>query len=188
MPFRGLAIFVTAHGCTCCVRPGLIPFPAPEISTFVITSVRMYRLKTFAKRIFPRCQALLSGLDVTRVRHDAMGVASWRAGSSLPLRYRNGLSGRERRADKASSTCMTLLSTPSAEGTVSRFICPAALRGALRRPRWTTHMSKVDLAVWRRPARAVCEVLMTKFSCFALVAADMKHVQQVESRSVTCSV
>jgi hypothetical protein len=38
-----------------------------------------------------------------------MGVASWRAGSSLPLRYRNGLSGRERReADKASSTCMRL--------------------------------------------------------------------------------
>jgi hypothetical protein len=26
-----------------------------------------------------------------------MGVASWRAGSSLPLRYQNGLSGRERR-------------------------------------------------------------------------------------------
>ena len=25
-------------------------------------------------------------------------------------------------------------------------------------------MSKVDLAVWHRPARAVCEVLMTKFS------------------------
>jgi hypothetical protein len=41
-------------------------------------------------------------------------------------------------------------------------------------------MSKVDLAVWRRPARAVCEVLMTKVSCFALAAADMKHVQQVD--------
>ena len=47
-------------------------------------------------------------------------------------------------------------------------------------------MSKVDLAVWRpRPARAVCQVFMTKFSCFALAAADMKHVQQVESRSVS---
>jgi hypothetical protein len=44
-------------------------------------------------------------------------------------------------------------------------------------------MSKVDLAVWRRPARAVCQVLMTKFSCVALAAAAMKHVQQVESRS-----
>ena len=29
-----------------------------------------------------------------------MGVASWRAGSSLPLRYQNGLSGRERRLIK----------------------------------------------------------------------------------------
>jgi hypothetical protein len=43
-------------------------------------------------------------------------------------------------------------------------------------------MSKVDLVVWSGPARAVCEVIMTKFSCFALAAADMKHVQQVESR------
>ena len=59
------------------------------------------------------------------------------------------------------------------------------LRGALRRPRWTTYMSKVDLAVWRRPDRAVYEVLMTKFSCFALAAADMKHTQQVESRSAS---
>ena len=69
----------------------------------------------------------------------------------------------------------------------SRSICPAALRGrgALRRPRWTTSMSKVDLAVWRRPARAACQVLMTKFLCFALAAADMKHVRQVESRSVS---
>ena len=80
---------------------------------------------------------------------------------------------------------MTLLSTPSAEGTVSRSICPAALRGALRRPRWTTYMIRVDLAVWRRPDRAVYEVLMTKFSCFALAAADMKHVQHVESRSAS---
>ena len=46
-------------------------------------------------------------------------------------------------------------------------------------------MCKVDLAVWRRPARAVCQVLMTKFSCFALATADMKHVQQVESRSAS---
>ena len=49
-------------------------------------------------------------------------------------------------------------------------------------------MSKVDLAVWRRPARAVREVLMTKFSCFALAAADMKHVQQVESRSASAYI
>ena len=26
-------------------------------------------------------------------------------------------------------------------------------------------MSKVDLAVWRRPDRTVCQVLMTKLSC-----------------------
>ena len=32
-------------------------------------------------------------------------------------------------------------------------------------------MSKVDLAVWCRPDRAVYEVIMTKFSCFALAAA-----------------
>ena len=48
--------------------------------------------------------------------------------------------------------------------------------------RWTTYMSKIDLAVWRRPARAVCQVLMTKSPCFALAAADMKRVQQVPSR------
>ena len=114
----------------------LDPFPRRR---FPLLSPRHYRLNTFGKRISPRCRALLSGRDVARVRHDAMGVASWRAGCSLPLRYRNGLSGRERRLiNKASSTYMTLLSTPSAEGTVSRSICPAALRGALRRPRWTT--------------------------------------------------
>ena len=65
---------------------------------------------------------------------------------------------------------------------MSRSICPAALRGALRRSRWTTYMGKVDLAVWRRPARAVCEVLMTKFSCFALAAADMTHVSNKSNR------
>jgi hypothetical protein len=43
---------------------------------------------------------------------------------------------------------------------------------------------KSDLAVWRHPARAVCQIPMTKFSCFALAAADMKPVQQVKSRSV----
>jgi hypothetical protein len=37
-------------------------------------------------------------------------------------------------------------------------------------------MRKVDLAVWRRPDRAVCQVLMNKFSCFALAPADMKPV------------
>ena len=81
------------------------------------------------------------GRDVTRVRHDAMGVVSWRAGSSLPLRYQNDLSRSREEADKASSTCMTLLSTLSTEGTVSRSIGPAALRGALRWPRWTAYMS-----------------------------------------------
>ena len=74
--------------------------------------------------------------------------------------------------DKASSTCMTLLSTPSAEGTVSRSIWPAALRGALRRPRWTTYISKVELAVWRRPARAVCQVLMTNIKVLILLCAS----------------
>ena len=38
------------------------PFPAAEISNFVITSLNIYRLKTFSKRIFPRCRALLSAL------------------------------------------------------------------------------------------------------------------------------
>ena len=55
---------------------------------------------------------------------------------------------------------MTLLSTLSTEGTVSRSICPAAsrlTRGALRRARWTTYISKVDLVVWRRPDCDVCE-------------------------------
>jgi hypothetical protein len=89
--------------------------------------------------------------------------------SKWPLRYRKSREG----AAKASSTCMTLLSTPSAEGTVSSFICPADLRGALRRPRWTSYMSKVNLAVWRRPDCDVCEVLMTKIFCFALAAADI---------------
>ena len=32
------------------------------------------------------------------------------------------------------------------------------------------------------------EVLMTKFSCFALAAANMKHVYQVESRSASVSI
>ena len=67
---------------------GVNPFPVTEVSTF-------------AKRIFSRCRALvLSGRDVARVRHDAMGIASWRTGSSLSLRHRNGLSGRERRLIK----------------------------------------------------------------------------------------
>ena len=110
------------------------PFLSTEICTFVITSLSFIVSKPLqtAKRIFSRFRALLSGRDVTRVRHDAMGVASWRAGSSLPLRYQNGLSGRERRLIFASSTCMTLLSTLSMEGMVSRSICPAGLRGALR--------------------------------------------------------
>jgi hypothetical protein len=73
-------------------------------------------------------------------------------------------------------SCLNLMSAPSPEGTVSRSICPAALRGALRRPRWTTYINNVDLAVWRRPACAVYQVLMIKFSCFALAGADMKPV------------
>jgi hypothetical protein len=47
-------------------------------------------------------------------------------------------------------------------------------------------MSKVDLAVWRRPAHAVCQVHMTTFSCFALHVApgpaDMKPVYSKSSR------
>jgi hypothetical protein len=42
---------------------------------------------------------------------------------------------------------------------------PRGLAGSFEtagRPRWTTCMSKVHLAVWRRPARTVCQVLMTK--------------------------
>ena len=74
-------------------------------------------------------------------------------------------------------SCLNLMSASSREGTVSRSICPAALRGGLRRPRWTTCISKVDLAIWRRPSRAVYQVLMlTKFSCFALGPADIKPV------------
>jgi hypothetical protein len=37
------------------------------------------------------------------------------------------------------TSCLDLMSAPSRrkpEGTVSRSICPAALRGGLRRPRW----------------------------------------------------
>ena len=71
--------------------------------------------------------------------HDARGVASWRAGSTICLFevLRNGLgvSGRERRLIKvkASSTCtcMTLLSTPSAEGTVHEQVhLPRGLAGS----------------------------------------------------------
>jgi hypothetical protein len=36
---------------------------------FQLLSSRHFRLKTFVKRIFSRCRALLSGRDVTRVRH-----------------------------------------------------------------------------------------------------------------------
>ena len=147
-------------------------------------------LPDLCKAHVSRCRALLSGRDVTRVGMApwASRAPSWRSGSSLPLRYQNGLSGRERsmiheEANKASSTCRPYCQRHRRkEGTVSRSICPAALRGALRRARWTTYMSKVDLVVWRRPARAVYEVIMTKFSCFALAAADMKHVYQVTSR------
>ena len=88
-------------------------------------------------------------------------------------------------------TCLNLMSAPLRERTVSRSICPAALRGGVRRPRWTTCMSRVDLAVW--PAAPIelyikIQVLMTKFSCFALAAADMKHVQHVESRSASVEI
>jgi hypothetical protein len=86
-------------------------------------------------------------------------------------------------ADKASSTCMILLSTPSAEGTVSKSICPAALRGALRRPRWTMYMSKVDLAVWRRPARDVYEVLMTTWRLYSAETAETADTRKM---SHTC--
>ena len=56
----------------------------------------------------------------------------------------------------------------------------------MRRPIWTSYMIKVDLAVWRRPDCDVCEVLMTKLSCFALAAADMKtSSKSLESRSVS---
>ena len=124
-----------------------------------------------------------------RVRHDAMGVASWRVGSSLPLRYRNGLSGRERRLINKASFVLDLydLAINAIGGRDGEQVhLPRGLAGSFEtRPRWTTYMSKVDLVVWRRPARAVCEVLMTKFSCFALAAAYMKHVQQVESRSAS---
>jgi hypothetical protein len=40
--------------------------------------------------LFLRWRALLSGRDLLRVRHDAMGIQRWRAGSSLPSRYRDG--------------------------------------------------------------------------------------------------
>ena len=56
------------------------PLTPSPLRRFPLLSSRQYRLKTFAKRIFPRCRALLSGRDVTRVRHDAMArreLASW---------------------------------------------------------------------------------------------------------------
>jgi hypothetical protein len=62
------------------------------IRSFLNPSSCHHRLKNVAKRIFPRCRALLSGRDVARVRHDAMDgyralASSSRAGSRLPLRY-----------------------------------------------------------------------------------------------------
>ena len=46
----------------------LTPFPRRG---FPLLSSRHHRLKTFAKRTFPRWRALPLGRDLTRVRHDA---------------------------------------------------------------------------------------------------------------------
>ena len=86
---------------------------------------------------------------------------------------------------------MTLLSTTTLDNAIGgrdgeKVHLPRGLAGSFETAQMDhVHVSKVDLTVWRRPARAVCEVLMTKSSCFALAAADMKHVQQVESRSAS---
>ena len=75
-------------------RHSLTPFPRRG---FRLLSSRHHRLKTFTKRTFLRWRALPLGRDLTRVRHDAMGFARSPSGSSLPLRYLEGLSGRQRR-------------------------------------------------------------------------------------------
>jgi hypothetical protein len=73
---------------------------------------------------------------------------------------------------------MTLLSTLSPEGTVSEQV--HVLRGLAGRsePAQMDHLheSKVDLMVWCRSDCTVRDLLMTKCSCFALAAADMKPV------------
>jgi hypothetical protein len=66
------------------LRNLLTPFPRRG---FRLLSSRHHRLKTFAKRTFPRWRALPLGRDLTRVRPDAMGFARSPSGSSLPLRY-----------------------------------------------------------------------------------------------------
>ena len=67
----------------------LSPFPAPDgdfqfCHHVIIVSKPLH----IAKRIFflDVERSVLSGRDVTRVRHGAMGVASWLAGSSLAFR------------------------------------------------------------------------------------------------------
>ena len=111
--------------------------------------------------------------------YDAMVFARSSFGSSLPLCFEVSLGPY---MWWSCTFCLKyLMSAPSPEGTVSRSICPAASCGGnLRRPRWTTYMSKVDLVVWCRPARAGCQVIMTKFSCFVCASRgtrpDMKPV------------
>ena len=68
------------------------PFPATEISTFVIDHVIIVS-KPLQNAFFldvERCS--LDGTCVHEFDMTPWRVASWRAGSSLPLRYRNGLS------------------------------------------------------------------------------------------------
>ena len=92
-------------------------------------------------------------------------------------------------ADKASSTCLfdhQVCAIVRRDG--EQVHLPRGLVGSFETAQMdhVQYMSKDDLEVWRRPARALSQVLMTKFSCFALAAADMKPVQpRVESGSVS---
>ena len=78
-----ICVFVSRSNTLCilCILRGVCVYFPSRLSS------RHHRLKTFAKRAFHRWRALPLGRDLSRVRHDAMGFARSRAGSSLPLRY-----------------------------------------------------------------------------------------------------
>ena len=75
---------------------------------------------------------------------------------------------------------MTLLSTRIGGRDGEKVHLPRGLAGSFE----TTQIDHVK-SIWRSraaPLALYVRVLMTKFSCFALAAADMKHVQQRASR------
>ena len=88
-----------------------------------------------------------------------------------------GLARSREEADKASSTCMRVqyyLAFNAIDGRDGEQVrLPRGLAGRFETAQMGQLDGKVDLAVWRRAARAVCQTLMTKFSCIALAAADI---------------